>query len=235
MAKDRPEELLGQYLATWVDDLREGKGIEISDEDLHELTERQVDELIDMARFTKTVHFPTELWQGQSDDIRARLGSRLFEKRRKQLADSRARVMAADDLGACLYSSRNKLNLSIQDLAVTTGIRKGLLEAVEAGRGSPIRIPAEKMAELLQRLHLAFDETVDLMIDTSERWVVGTFRQDQTQLGRVGRDLDSDERLEAALISGAQDFDSEVRRESIRIKEYADSLRQQIRSVPPKS
>ncbi len=235
MAKDQPEELLGQYLATWVDDLREGKGIEISDEDLHDLTEPQADELMDMARFVKAVNFPTERWEGQSDDIRTRLGNRLFEKRRKQLADGRDRVMSADHLGACLCSSRDELNISIQDLVTATGLQKDLLVDVETGRRPPIRIPVDKMTELLQRLHLAFDETVDLVKSTSENWTTETFQQNQSQLGRVGRELDSDERREAALAGNAQDSDNEVRRELERIDGYVDTLRQRIKSVAPKS
>ena len=58
MAKERPEELLGQYLATWIDDLREGKGIEISNEDLHKLTQEQAEELIDMAKVRQSSELP---------------------------------------------------------------------------------------------------------------------------------------------------------------------------------
>ena len=115
MTKEQPEEILGEYLAAWVDDLREGKGIEISDEDLAILTEQQVQDLVGTARFIKALEFPTENWQGQSADIRVRLGKRLFEDRRRQLAEGYARVVSSDDLGVCLSSSRNALNVSIQD------------------------------------------------------------------------------------------------------------------------
>ncbi|MCY4654067.1 MAG: hypothetical protein OXC95_12995 [Dehalococcoidia bacterium] len=235
MTKDRKEEVLGEYLATWVDALREGKSIEISDEDLHELTEEQASELMDMARFIKAVNFPTENWQGRSDNIRARLANNLLEKRRKQLSDGYDRVTAADYLGECLCSSRNDLDLSIQEVATTTGIRKPLLEAVETGRLPPNRIHIDRMTELLLRLHLAFDETVDLVKSTSENWTLETFRRNQTQLGRAGRDLYSDEHREAVSAGRTQDLDGEIQRELGRIEEYVYALRQRIQTVAPKS
>ncbi len=231
MAKDRPEELLGQFLATWVDDLREGKGIEISDEDLNKLTEQQVNELTDMARFVKAVNFPTEHWKGHSDDIRARLGQRLFKKRSKQLADGYTRVMSADNLGECLFASRRQLNVSIQDLVAATDIPKSLLEDVEAGARPPIRINAEKMFELLQRLHLAFDETVDLLKSTSENWTMETFQHNQTQLGRVRHDMNSDRHFGAVPAYSGQGLDNEIQRELDRIEEYAGMLRQRIHTI----
>ena len=234
MAKDQSEEVLGQHLATWVDALREGKGIEISDDDLHELDEQQAYELMAMARFIKVVEFPTEHWEGRSDDIRARLGKRLFEERLKQLAEGYARVVSAGDLGECLGSARQELDLSIQDLVIATGIPKSLLEDVEAGNRSPIRIQVEKMTELLQRLHLAFDVTVDLVKSTSENWTAETFQQGQTQLGRMGREQHSDEHNETVMVNSGQDLDSEVQRELDRIDEYADALRKRIQFVAPK-
>ena len=127
------------------------------------------------------------------------------------------------------------LNISIHDLVTATGIQKALLEDVEAGKRPPIRIPVDKMSELLQRLHLAFDETVDLVESTSENWTVETFRQNPTQLGRVGLDLDSDKQREKVLAGNARDLDNEVQRELSRIGEYVVSLRQQIKAVAPKS
>ena len=235
MAKDQNEEVLGQYLATWVDTLREGKGIEIGDEDLHELDEEQTREVMAMARFIKTLDFPTEHWEGRSTDIRARLGKRLFEERRKQLADAYDRVTSANDLGECLSTSRNELGLSIQDLVGTTGIPSRLLEDVEAGNRSPIRIQVEKMTELLQRLHLAFDETVDLVKSTSESWTADTFQQGQIQLGRVGQEQYSDEHNEAAMANATQDSDSAVQREQGRIDAYVDELRYRISHLATKS
>ena len=227
MTKSQSEEVLGQYLATWVDALREGKSINIGDEDLRELDEQQAYEVLAMARFIKTVDFPTEHWQGQSDAIRARLGKRLFEERRQQLADGYARVKSAADLGECLYSARSELDLSIQDLVVATGIPKSLLEDVEEGNRSPIRIQVDKMIELLQRLHLAFDETVNLVRATSESWTVEALQQGQTQLGRVSREHYLDEH-------SVQGSDSAVQRELERIDGYVDELRQRISYLAPK-
>ena len=227
MTKGQSEEVLGQYLATWVDALREGKSIDIGDEDLRELDEQQACEVLAMARFIKAVDFPTEHWQGQSDTIRARLGKRLFEERRQQLADGYARVKSAANLGECLSSARSELDLSIEDLVVATGIPKSLLEDVEAGYRSPIRIRVDKMIELLQRLHLTFDETVNLVKATSESWTAETLQQGQTQLGRVSREHDSDEH-------GVQDSDSIAQRELERIDGYVDELRQRISYLVPK-
>ena len=235
MAKDQSEEVLGQYLATWVDSLREGKGIEIDDEDLHELDEERAREVMAMARFIKAVDFPTKHWEGQSAEIRARLGKRLFDERRRQLTSGYTRVRSAAFLGECLYSARNELDLSIQDLVVATGIPKSLLEDVEAGIRSPIRIQVGKMTELLGRLHLALDETVDLIKSTSESWTAKTFHQGQTQLGRVGREQYSDEPNEVAMTSATQDSDSGVQRELDRIDAYVDELRHRIRHLGTKS
>ena len=235
MTKEQPEEILGKYLASWVKDLREGKGIEISDEDLSILTEQQVQDLMGTARFIKALEFPTENWQGQSADIRARLGRRLFEDRQRQLAEGYARVVSANDLGACLSSSRNDLNVSIQDIVALTGIPRPLLEDVETGVRPPTRISVDKMADLLRRLHLAFDKTVDLVQFTSENWAIETFRTGQTQLGRVGSELESDQLREAALSGGTQDLDDEVQRELGRIEDYTASLRQQINDGMAKS
>lgn len=234
MTKEQPEEVLGQYLANWVNDLREGKGIEISAEDLPELTEQQFHELMATARFIKVLEFPTEHWQGQSADMRTRLGKRLFENRHRQLAEGYSRVVSANNLGACLSSSRNDLDVSIQDIVTLTGIPKALLEDVEAGIRPPTRISVDKMTDLLQRLHLAFDETVDLVQSTSKNWTEETFRTGPTLLGRVGSGLESDQLREAALSGDTQDLHDEIQREMDRIEEYVDSLRQQINSGMPK-
>ena len=236
MTEDRSEEeVLGQYLTAWLDALREGKSLELSDEASRELSEGQVHDLVAMARFIKAVNFPTERWQGRSDDIRARLEHQVVALRRRQLADGHARVVSADGFGECLRAARSNLEASIDGLSRDTGIPKALLEDVETSKRSPVRIPAEKMTELLQRLHMAFDETVELVRSSAERWALQTFPQGQTQLGRVGRDLSPKERREIQESSSTHDVDSDIKREMQRIDEYADVLRQRIQSVSPKS
>ena len=182
----------------------------------------------------KAVNFPTERWQGRSDDIRARLEHQVVALRRRQLADGHARVVSADGFGECLRAARSNLEASIDGLSRDTGIPKALLEDVETSKRSPVRIPAEKMTELLQRLHMAFDETVELVRSSAERWALQTFPQGQTQLGRVGRDLSPKERREIQESSSTHDVDSDIKREMQRIDEYADVLRQRIQSVSPK-
>ena len=199
------------------------------------MTENQIHDLTGIARFIKAVNFPTEHWQGQSDGIRARLENQLVEIRRTQLAGGLSAVTSSDSFAECLHAVRSNLEMSIDDLSAATGIPRPLLEGVESSKTSPVRVPVEKMTELLLRLHMAFNQTVDLVRASAENWALETFTQGQTQLGRVGRDLPHSERREILEASGSQDVDSDIERELQRVDEYTEVLRQRIQSVLTKT
>lgn len=236
MAEDRGrEEVLGQYLAAWVDALREGKTPELTEEAIQELNESQLNDLMATARFIKAVSFSTEQWEGQSAVIRAKLENEIFDMRRRQLADGLSAVISSETFGDCIHSARNKLGTSVDDLSEATGIRKSLLSDVEACNMSPIRIPVERMTELLLRLHMAFNQTVELVRTSAERWALETFPDEQTQLGRFGSDLSPTQRREVIEATSSKELDSEIGRELQRVNEYADDLRQHIELISPKA
>ncbi len=219
--KRSSEEIRGRYLSKWIEDLRAGKSPEVSAEALSDLTESEIQELLEMARFTKAVQFPSDPGGGHSGVIRSRLSQLVLDARKKQLEHGHSLVVSSGSFGECLYGARSTLGLSVDDLSSDTAIPKHLLAGVETGSTSPIRIqPIEKMVGLLLRLSVAFRETVDLIETSAEDWAFAHFQVSPTQLGRVSEELSPGDRRRLLEGYGSEDVESDIQRELDRVKQY---------------
>lgn len=229
--RQQKEAILGRYLSAWVDDLRAGRSPEVDQGAIDELSEGEIRELLATARFTKALLFPTEQTQGQPSTFRSSLGQLVFEVREKQLANGRAIVHSSKDFGQCLRSARTSLGLSIEELSSDCEVRGRLLEEVEEGKRSPIRVPVAKMVNLLLRLYIGFDDAVELVKASAERWARETFPIPQTQFGRIGKDLTERERRDLLEGAGIAEVDASLERELDRAATYAAALRQKLQET----
>jgi transcriptional regulator with XRE-family HTH domain len=234
MNRDKPpqkEAILGRYLSAWVEDLRAGRSPEVDQQCLEELSEIEIRELLETARFTKALLFPTEPTQGQSSTIQSRLGQLVFEVRQKQLASGRVIAYSSKDFGQCLRTARTSLGLSIEELSSECEVPGRLLEDVEEGKRSPIRVPVAKMVNLVLRLYIGLDQVVDLIKASAEGWARETFPKNQVQFGRIGKDITERERRKLLEEAGIEDVDASLERELNRASAYTDVLRRVLRET----
>ena len=229
--RHRREEILGKYLSAWLDDLRAGRSPEVDQEALAELSDSEVLELFATARFTKALHFPSEPIQGQSGTIRSRLGQIVFDTREKQLLNGRVIVQFSKDFGQCLRTARERLGLSMDILSSYCEVPEQLLRDVEEAKRSPIRIPAAKMANLLIRLCIGLDESVELIGASAELWAREIFPRTQNQLGRISKGKTARERRDLLEGAGLEDVDASLERELVRIRTYRAVLRQELQGT----
>lgn len=135
----------------------------------------------------------------QAEELRPELLVRLRETMQKATADRERRIKTTASFGATLRASRDKLGLSMQEVARRVGIASSYFAEIEADQVSPIRIAIDHMVKLSLVLKLSRKTVLDLV--RSQATVSADLGYAGAPLTRLDKDVTSQERAESLAIS----------------------------------
>lgn len=218
------EELKGRLLVRWLEDLKNEKEPGFYEE-IDLLSPGDVEEVMELARFTKASFYPSE---GLADDVglSARAISKNFaEDVARQIEANRAAVRNARNFGELMRTIVKSLHIDQSALRDLIKLPNSVLRDLETGQLSPHRVPLEKMVKLLLILRLTCEEVVELVRKSSLEWTNSVYSQTPTSLGRIGLDVSTDER--ARLLTNRAAASGEQRE----IEEFCTGLARALRSL----
>ena len=134
----------------------------------------------------------------RAEELRPELLVRLRETMREATAN-RERAGMAGSLGAIVQVSRDKLGLSMEEVAQRVGILSSYMAEIEANQVSPIQVAIDHMVKLCLVLKLSRKGVLDLV--RSQLTASADLGYAGAPLTRLDKDVTQQERAESLTIS----------------------------------
>jgi transcriptional regulator with XRE-family HTH domain len=216
------EAIKGRLLDLWLEDLRSERRPRMAPE-MEQLTNEEIEEVMELARFHKAALFPTRLEQGALDGLASTVLSRLSQQRADEHRAVEEATAGAASFSMALQAAREQRGVGREALERSLGVMKGALGQLETAELPPHLFPIERMARLLQIVRLNSGRIVESIREASLTWAREKFAQPQMRLGRIDPDASAQEHRE--LLEGSSGGDAaELAEEVGRIDAYCDAL-----------
>ncbi|GEM_PF-5441558 len=183
----------GLILERWLEDLRQDRPPALMPE-MAALSERDVAELVRLARWYKAALFPARPDAAAVTTLQTSVLARVQAERAATQAGADQASASAGSFGALIRQVRVTRGIAAPELERALVIPAGTVDRLESEELPPHRLPLDKMAPLLRGLGLAMQRVVDLMRIASLTWAQATYGAPQTRLGLIDGQLDEEER-----------------------------------------
>lgn len=183
----------GLILERWLEDLRQDRPPAPLPE-MAPLSERDVDELLRLARWYKAALFPARPEAAAVATLHTAVLERVRAERAAAQAGADQATASAGSFGALIRQVRAARGIAAPELDRALVIPAGTVDRLESEELPPHRLPLDKMAPLLRCLGLAMQRVVDLMRVASLTWAQSTYGAPQTRLGLIDGQVDEEER-----------------------------------------
>lgn len=223
MDRTEKDAIKGRLLDLWVEDLRSDRRPRIAPE-MEQLTNEEIEEVMELARFHKAALAPTRLEQDTLDGLASTVLSRLMDRRAEEGRMAEEVAAGAGGFNATLQAARERRGIGEQVLERTLGVPNGLIALLESGELPPHRFAIERMVRLLQSLRLNSERIIDLIRQASLAWAQNTFTRPQMRLGRVDASASEQEHRESLAGSVGDTDADEFTEEVARIETYCQTL-----------